>query len=114
MVLDRAARRRWSPGVPAVERGPSSHSQPTQRNKESADVHRCLVQWSVGVVVTVNWIAGKKPATTKSLMLNLEQYQTKEISIAHGTRTACSEEFRGGWQQGKLTPSRIQEKGGKR
>jgi hypothetical protein len=48
----------------------------------------------VGVVVTMNLIAGKKPATTKSLMFNLEQYQTKEILIANGTRAACSEEFR--------------------
>jgi len=51
-------------------------------------------------VVTMNLIAGKKPATTRSLMFNKAQYQTKEILIANGTRTACSEELRGGWQQG--------------
>src|SRR3989304_273386 len=53
-------------------------------------------------------IAGKKPATTKSLIFNKAQYQTKGILIANGTRTACSEEFRtpprGGAARQRLRP----------
>ena len=88
--------------MPAVERVSSSHPQPTQSKRGSVDVHLCLVQLSVGVVLKMKLIAGKKPATTKSLILNLEQCQTKEILIANGTRAACSEECR------------IEERGGKR